>query len=158
MTHRRRRHAAGAEIQIVKGNPTDEELAALVTVLAGASGGTAEPGPQELNLWGHPVDKLRYRDLQLAAGHAAGTDAHAPMTRVVLGVGLTGPAQRCCAKPASTRWSSSPASTRTPLVARWVRTLAPGDVVTALAQRQGRRRSSQDLDRHVAGGLCCDRL
>jgi hypothetical protein len=48
------------EIKILKGNPSDEDLAALVTVLAGGSGGTAEPGPQELNLWGHPVDKLRY--------------------------------------------------------------------------------------------------
>jgi Acyl-CoA carboxylase epsilon subunit len=48
------------EIKILKGNPSDEDLAALVTVLAGGSGGTGEPGPQELNLWGHPVDKLRY--------------------------------------------------------------------------------------------------
>ncbi|HYO03130.1 MAG TPA: acyl-CoA carboxylase subunit epsilon [Mycobacterium sp.] len=48
------------EIRILKGNPSDEDLAALVTVLAGGSGGTTEPGPQELNLWGHPVDKLRY--------------------------------------------------------------------------------------------------
>jgi hypothetical protein len=47
------------EIKVLKGNPSDEELAALVTVLAGASGGSPEPGPQELNLWGHPVDKLR---------------------------------------------------------------------------------------------------
>jgi len=30
-----------------------------VTVLAGA-GGRHAPGPQEVNLWGHPVDKLRY--------------------------------------------------------------------------------------------------
>jgi hypothetical protein len=48
------------EIRILKGNPSDEDLAALVTVLAGSTGGSAEPGPQELNLWGHPVDKLRY--------------------------------------------------------------------------------------------------
>jgi hypothetical protein len=48
------------ELRVLKGNPTDEELAALVCVLAGASGGHPEPGPQELNLWGHPVDKLRY--------------------------------------------------------------------------------------------------
>jgi acyl-CoA carboxylase epsilon subunit len=47
-------------LSILKGNPTDEELAALVTVLAGSSGGAAEQGPQELNRWGHPVDKLRY--------------------------------------------------------------------------------------------------
>jgi hypothetical protein len=48
------------EFRIVKGEPTDEELAAVVTVLAAAAGATPAPGPQELNLWGHPVDKLRY--------------------------------------------------------------------------------------------------
>jgi hypothetical protein len=47
------------EIRILTGNPSDVDLAVLVCVLAGG-GGTAEPGPQELNLWGHPVDKLRY--------------------------------------------------------------------------------------------------
>ena len=47
------------EIRIVKGHPTDAEVAAVVTVLA-AAGQASEPGPQELNLWGHPVDKLRY--------------------------------------------------------------------------------------------------
>jgi hypothetical protein len=47
-------------IRVLMGNPTDEDLAALVCVLASASGGAEEPGPQELNLWGHPVDKLRY--------------------------------------------------------------------------------------------------
>ena len=49
-----------AEIRILKGNPTDAEIAAVVTVLAGLGGGAAEPGPIERNLWGHPVDKLRY--------------------------------------------------------------------------------------------------
>ncbi|WP_155908190.1 MULTISPECIES: acyl-CoA carboxylase subunit epsilon [unclassified Mycolicibacterium] len=45
--------------QVVKGNPSDEELAALVTVLASASGsGAAERGDR--NDWGHPVSKLRY--------------------------------------------------------------------------------------------------
>lgn len=48
------------EIRVLKGKPTDEELAALVTVLSAASGGHPEQGPQELNPWGHPVDKLRY--------------------------------------------------------------------------------------------------
>jgi hypothetical protein len=50
----------GSEIRILKGNPTDAEIAALVSVLAGASGGSPDPGPTERNLWGHPVDKLRY--------------------------------------------------------------------------------------------------
>ncbi|MGW0161741.1 acyl-CoA carboxylase epsilon subunit [Mycobacterium sp. NPDC003323] len=50
------------EFRVVKGSPSDEELAALVAVLSAAGGGPAgEPGPQELNLWGHPVDKLRYQ-------------------------------------------------------------------------------------------------
>jgi hypothetical protein len=48
------------DIKIVKGEPTVEELAALVAVLGAAAGGPIEPGPQELNLWGHPVDKLRF--------------------------------------------------------------------------------------------------
>jgi Acyl-CoA carboxylase epsilon subunit len=48
------------EIQILKGQPTDEDIAALVAVFAAAGGGSVEPGPQELNPWGHPVDKLRY--------------------------------------------------------------------------------------------------
>ena len=48
------------EIKVVKGEPTVAELAALVAVLSAAGGGRSEPGPQELNLWGHPVDKLRY--------------------------------------------------------------------------------------------------
>lgn len=48
------------EIRVLKGQPTDQELAAVVTVLAAAAGGASAPGPQELNLWGHPVDKLRY--------------------------------------------------------------------------------------------------
>lgn len=48
------------EIRVLKGEPTDDELAAVVTVLSGLGGGSSHPGPQELNLWGHPVDKLRY--------------------------------------------------------------------------------------------------
>ena len=39
-----------------------------MAVLSAAGGGRVEPGPQELNLWGHPVDKLRYVTHQLAAG------------------------------------------------------------------------------------------
>jgi hypothetical protein len=47
-------------IRVLRGEPTEEELAALVGVLAGAAGGQPDPGPQQRNLWGHPVDKLRY--------------------------------------------------------------------------------------------------
>ena len=52
--------APESEIRILKGNPTDAEIAALISVLAGAGGGSPDPGPIERNLWGHPVDKLRY--------------------------------------------------------------------------------------------------
>ncbi len=48
------------DIRIVKGQPTEDEVAALVAVLSAATGGHIEPGPQELNLWGHPVSKLRF--------------------------------------------------------------------------------------------------
>jgi hypothetical protein len=46
-------------IQVLKGNPTDEELAALIAVL-GSVGGGGEPGQPEQTRWGMPVDKLRY--------------------------------------------------------------------------------------------------
>ena len=38
------------DIRIVRGEPTAEELAALVAVLGAAAGGRVESGPQELNL------------------------------------------------------------------------------------------------------------
>ncbi|WP_319445945.1 MULTISPECIES: acyl-CoA carboxylase subunit epsilon [unclassified Mycobacterium] len=47
------------EIRILKGNPSDQDVAALVVLLA-SGGGTPAPGPQELNMWGLPIDKLRY--------------------------------------------------------------------------------------------------
>jgi hypothetical protein len=48
-------------IKVVKGKPTDDDLAALVTVLAGAfGGGQADAGVPPRDLWGHPVDRLRY--------------------------------------------------------------------------------------------------
>ena len=51
--------AVRSEIDL-KGNPSDEEVAALVTVLGGRRGRRRGAGAHELNLWGHPVDKLRY--------------------------------------------------------------------------------------------------
>ena len=47
-------------IHVHKGNPTDEELAALIAVLGSAAGGGCDPGPPEQTRWGLPVDKLRY--------------------------------------------------------------------------------------------------
>ncbi len=49
-----------AQIRVLRGEPTDEEVAALVAVFGGASGSSAPAGPAQRNLWGHPVDKLRY--------------------------------------------------------------------------------------------------
>lgn len=51
---------AEPHLQVLSGNPTDEELAVLVAVLGAAGGGAPETGTGDRNLWGHPVDKLRY--------------------------------------------------------------------------------------------------
>ncbi|MDZ7887217.1 MAG: acyl-CoA carboxylase subunit epsilon [Mycobacterium sp.] len=48
-------------IKVLKGSPSDAELAALIGVLSAAGGGPAEPVTVEKNLWGHPVDRLRYQ-------------------------------------------------------------------------------------------------
>ncbi len=48
------------DIRVEKGNPTDAEVAALVAVLSSAGGGAAAAEPADRNLWGHPVDRLRY--------------------------------------------------------------------------------------------------
>ena len=53
-------HSHEANIQVVKGRPTEDELAAVIAVLAAASSAPSEPREQEENLWGHPVDRLRY--------------------------------------------------------------------------------------------------
>jgi hypothetical protein len=53
-------HAHDPHIKVVKGAPTPEELAAVIAVLASGSGAPAEPREAEQNLWGHPVDRLRY--------------------------------------------------------------------------------------------------
>jgi hypothetical protein len=53
-------HQHEPHIKVIKGQPTDEELAAVIAVLAGASSPPAEPREAEQNLWGHPVDRLRY--------------------------------------------------------------------------------------------------
>jgi hypothetical protein len=46
-------------IQVLKGRPTDAEVAALVAVLSSAVGGSEPPTPA-FSQWGLPVDKLRY--------------------------------------------------------------------------------------------------
>lgn len=47
-------------IEVLKGNPTDTELAALVSVLAAAAGRPQRSAMTDQDLWGHPVDALRY--------------------------------------------------------------------------------------------------
>jgi hypothetical protein len=46
--------------KVLKGEPTEEELAALIGVLAAAVGGQRESEPEPRNMWGHTVGKLRY--------------------------------------------------------------------------------------------------
>lgn len=46
-------------IQVLKGQPTDAELAALVVVL-GSVGGVPPQPPAERTRWGLPVDRLRF--------------------------------------------------------------------------------------------------
>jgi hypothetical protein len=47
-------------IRVLKGNPTDDEVAALIAVLGSAGGGSGQVGQREVSRWGLPVDKLRY--------------------------------------------------------------------------------------------------
>jgi hypothetical protein len=49
----------GPHIQILKGQPTAAELAALIAVL-GSAGSAPEPARPEPTRWGLPVDKLRF--------------------------------------------------------------------------------------------------
>jgi hypothetical protein len=53
-------HPHEPHIQIVKGEPTDEELAAVMAVLGGIAGSAPEPEQSESTRWGLPVDRLRY--------------------------------------------------------------------------------------------------
>jgi hypothetical protein len=47
-------------IRVLKGQPTDDDVAALIAVLSSAGGGPKAPVQQEDSRWGLPVDKLRY--------------------------------------------------------------------------------------------------
>ena len=72
------------DIKIVKGEPTDEEVAALVAVLSAASRRPGRAGPAGAQPVGPSGRQAAFLADQLAAGDAGGADAHAPMTRVVL--------------------------------------------------------------------------
>jgi hypothetical protein len=52
-------HSHEPHIQILKGHPTDDELAALIAALGGTAG-APEPAQPPHTTWGLPVDKLRY--------------------------------------------------------------------------------------------------
>ena len=52
-------HPHEPHIRILKGKPTDAELAALIAVL-GSAGSAPPPEQPESTRWGLPVDKLRY--------------------------------------------------------------------------------------------------
>jgi acyl-CoA carboxylase epsilon subunit len=46
-------------LRVVKGDPTPEELAALVAVVSARRAGAAEPPPRRRPLWGHPSAAMR---------------------------------------------------------------------------------------------------
>ena len=47
-------------VHILKGNPTDAEVAALMAVLGGVGAASPEPIQPESTRWGLAVDRLRY--------------------------------------------------------------------------------------------------
>jgi hypothetical protein len=77
-------------IQVLKGEPTAEELAALIAVLGSAAGPPLRPAvrptPPPGTAGTQPVGAARRQTalprLQLAEDHPAGTDAYAAMTRI----------------------------------------------------------------------------
>lgn len=64
--------AASPQVRVVRGNPSDEELAALVAVLTAAQGGPASAGAsQPPELWGSPTLLHRGFEAQSAYSFAA---------------------------------------------------------------------------------------
>ncbi len=53
-------HGHEPHLHVLKGKPTDEELAALVAALGAVSVSAPEPAEPERTRWGLPVDRLRY--------------------------------------------------------------------------------------------------
>ena len=50
---------AAPVFRIVKGNPSDEDVASIVAVLAAATGSGESPPSGPRDLWGTPTDRLR---------------------------------------------------------------------------------------------------
>lgn len=46
-------------LRVVSGNPTDEDVAVLVSVFAAAGGSTDDAQPEPRDEWGHPFDRMR---------------------------------------------------------------------------------------------------
>lgn len=49
-----------ADIQVLSGNPTDEEIAALVAALSALASKAEAAELKPRNLWAEPIDMLRY--------------------------------------------------------------------------------------------------
>lgn len=49
-----------ADLQVLSGNPTDQEIAALVAALSALASKTEAANLAPRNRWAEPVDKLRY--------------------------------------------------------------------------------------------------
>lgn len=68
--------AAAPAVRVVRGNPSDEELAALVTVLAAASSAAAPAEPPVVDTWGHPT--RLHRDFRAFSPYAFGSGIARP--------------------------------------------------------------------------------
>ncbi|MUM16437.1 hypothetical protein FZI91_02720 [Mycobacterium sp. CBMA271] len=49
-----------ADVQVLSGNPTDAEIAALVAALSALASKTETASLKPRNLWAEPIDMLRY--------------------------------------------------------------------------------------------------
>lgn len=49
-----------ADLQVLSGNPTDEEIAALVAALSALASKAETESLKPRNLWAEPIDMLRY--------------------------------------------------------------------------------------------------
>lgn len=49
-----------ADVQVLSGNPTDEEIAALVAALSALASRAETESLKPRNLWAEPIDMLRY--------------------------------------------------------------------------------------------------
>lgn len=49
-----------ADVQVLSGNPTDEEIAALIAALSALASKSEAADLKPRNLWAEPIDMLRY--------------------------------------------------------------------------------------------------